>query len=116
MPNQDPIRQYSEANEKFNKAYSKVRQWGEIIADVGRYLNNFPYELTVSNVLGGATIKDLASSRLYTLNADSWPTPKQIAEAITELHHTAENVKSVWASLSIADKSLVNRPDTKEPK
>ena len=113
---EDPIRQYSEATESFNKAFSRVRGLGEIIADVGRYLNNYPYEITVANVVGGAPMRALASERLYTLNADNWPKAEQIAEVIVNLHSACRNVKSVWASLSQADKGLVNPPDTKEPR
>lgn len=109
----DPIRRYSDASKEFNEAYLRVRDLGGITADVGRYLNNKPYDLGVTNSDVGLPPEMAMAEKQYTLNADNWPSAKQIAEALVALYAKRKQVNDVWTSLSPTDKALVNPPDTK---
>jgi len=111
---EDPIRKYSDAMGEFNSAYSGVRKLGEITADVSRYLNNKPYKLMVSNVGVGFPAEIAMGGAEYTLNANNWPSAKEIAEALASLHEKRKRVKEIWTSLSPNDKQLVSPPDTHE--
>jgi len=46
----EKLQEYIDSVDELQKAYSKVREYGTTIGDVARYLNNFPYKMTVSNV------------------------------------------------------------------
>ncbi len=110
---EDPIRRYSDVTKEFNAAYSRVREYGSIIADVGRYLNNKPYDLGVSNTGVGLPPEMAMVEKECTLNASNWPSAEQIAEALASLYEKRKQVEVIWASLSSTDKALVNPPDTK---
>lgn len=104
---EDPIRKYSDATKEFNAICTIVRALGEITADVGRYLNNKPFRLKISNV--GVEFPPFEEE--YSLNANNWPSAKQIAEALVSLHEKAKLVENVYASLSPIDKTLVKSPE-----
>jgi len=106
---EDPIRKYSDATTGLYAAYTIVRALGEITADVSRYLNNKPFRLKISNADVGLT----PFEEQYALNADNWPSARQIAEAVVSLHEKAKLVENVYASLSPTDKTLVKAPDIK---
>jgi hypothetical protein len=110
MPNEDPIRKYSNATEEYNKAYNKVRELGTLIADIGRILNNKPLELMVSNVDVGFPPEVSMSRNVPTLDGKAWPTAKQIAESLSSLHEKRREVHHAWESLSPTDKNLVSPP------
>lgn len=110
---EDPIRKYSDATNAFNTAYTKVRKFGEIIADVGRYLNNKPYDLGISNSGVGLPPEMAMVEKQYTLNADDWPNAGKIAEVLVSLYEKRKNLQLVWDSLSATDKGLVKPPDIK---
>ena len=108
---EDPIRKYSSAVEEFNLAYSTVRKLGEIIADVGRYMNNRPHVFMVSNSSVGFPPEIGLSKSVFNLNADDWPSVNKIAEAMVSLYEKRQRVKEIYASLSATDKKLVQQPD-----
>jgi len=110
---EDPIRNYSDATKEFDSAYLRVRKLGEITADVGRYLNNRPFRMMVSNVDVGFPPEITFGEAECTLDAKVWPSAKQIAEALASLHQKAKRVEHAYASLSQTDKTLVNPPDIK---
>ena len=102
----DPIRKYSDANDELDKATTKVRILQNIIGDTGRSLNK-PYEFIVSNVDVGFPPEVTMSRGIHSLNADNWPTAKQIAEALADLHNKRKFAENIWHSLSDGDKKLV---------
>lgn len=110
---EDPIRKYSDATKELNIATSRVQALGAIIGDVGKALNNKPYELMVSNVGVKFPIEVAMARGIPSLNADNWTTAKQIAEALATLHEKRKRVNDIWSSLSPTDKELVSPPDTK---
>jgi hypothetical protein len=107
----DPIRKYSQAMEELGRATERVQGMQHLIKQIASALDR-PYELMVSNV-GVGFPPEVAMARVPTLNADNWPTAKQIAEALANLHEKRSQVDLTWASLSQADKNLVNPPPDK---
>jgi hypothetical protein len=110
---EDPIRKYSDATKEFSKIKSRVREYGLITADVSRYLSNKPYKLGISNVSANLPLEMTMAEKEYTLNANDWPSAKQIAEALASLYEKRKQLELIWSSLSQTDKALVNPPDTK---
>ena len=47
------------------------------------------------------------------LNADNWPSAKQIAEALSSLHQKRHGVDNLWHSLSDEDKEIVSPPPSR---
>ena len=109
----DPIREYSNAINEYDKTYSVIREYGTITADLGRFLNNKPYDIGVSNSGAGLPAEMAMVEKQFTLNANDWPTAKQIAEALANLYEKRKLVNNLWSSLSPTDKNLVNPPNTK---
>ena len=111
---EDPIRKYSEATREFNEAYSKLRDFGMLIADVARYLNNKPYDIGISSTGVGLPPEITMVETEYHLDAKHWPTAEQIAKAVANLWEKRKNLEHIWSSLSPTDRELVNPPDTKK--
>jgi ABC-type sugar transport system substrate-binding protein len=101
----EKLQEYIDSVDEFDKAYGKVRDYGTIIADVGRYLNNYPYKMVVTNVGFPVT-----GEREYSLNQDSWPSAQQIGEALADYLKKRDNVKVLYNSLSPAQKESVKPP------
>ena len=111
---EDPIRQYSEATKEFNEAYSKIREYGMLLADVAWCLNNKPYDLGISNAAIKLPYEITKTNKRTTLDVESWVSADQIAEALANLYDKREKVKMAWNSLSSTDRGLVSPPDTKD--
>jgi diacylglycerol kinase family enzyme len=110
---EDPIRKYSESNDELEKARTKVQKVQAIIVEVGQALN-YPYQFVISNVGVGFPAEVTHSSMAKSLNANEWPTAKQIAEVIADLHQRRQHLESAWHSLSDADKNIVKPLSTKQ--
>jgi len=67
----------------------------------------------VSNVSVGFPPEVAMVQGIPTLNANNWPSAKQIAEALSNLHQKRHQVENIWQSLSDADKDIVNPPPSK---
>ena len=104
----DPLREYSEAIDKLNKAHEKVQAIKGIIGEVHTGLN-LPYQFMVSNVRV-IFPQEVAMGQLPTLNANKWPSAEQVAEALTNLHVMRKQVDHIWNSLPAADKKIVYPP------
>lgn len=109
---EDPIRRYSEAIDELSKTTEKVRAIQDLIGEVHNALRQ-PYEFMVSNVDVGFPPEVAMVGDIPTLNADNWPTAKQIAEALSDLHKKRHQVEIIWHSLSNTDKNIVNPPPPK---
>lgn len=111
MAGEDPIRAYSASIEELNRAKAKVQQIQEIIASVLGALHK-PFEFMVSNVDVGFP-PEVAMTQVPTLNANDWPSAKQIAEAISNLHDKQRKAEHAYRSLSKADQQIVSPPPDK---
>jgi hypothetical protein len=108
---EDPIRNYSKANDELDKAIARVQKLQMIISDVGRELNRKPYDFAVSNIGVGFPAEVSLNPNAFSLNANEWPTAKVVAEALSDLHKKRDAVQNAWYALSDADKKLVKKPD-----
>jgi hypothetical protein len=103
----EKLQEYIDSVDELQKAYSEVRKHGELIADVGRYLNNYPYKMIVSNV----QVSFVATGeREFDLNAAKWPSAKQIAETLSDYIKKRDRVKNLYQSLSSAQREQVKPP------
>jgi len=106
---EDPIRKYSGAIAELEQAMARVQRVQSIIGEVHSALHK-PFEFMVSNVDVGFPPEVAMARGIPSLNADNWPSAKQIAEALATLHQKRKQVSSIWASLSENDKKIVNPP------
>ncbi len=108
---EDPIRKYLDAKNELDKALSTVEGLKSIIGEVAKALNK-PYSFMVSNVNVGFPAEVAMAGGIPTLNADEWPSAKQIAETLAALHKEHHQVRNLWFSLSETDrKNLAPPPD-----
>ena len=100
----EKLQGYIDSKEELQKAYFKLREYGTIIGDVQRYINNCPYKMTVSNVDVGFT---MTAEREYVLDGNKWPAAKQIAEALAD--YLAKRIKSkrLYDFLSAAQRQTI---------
>lgn len=103
----EKLQGYIDSVAELEQAYAKVREMGAIIDQVGKYLGNYPYKMTVSNVKVSFPV---TGDREYTLNADQWPSAIQIAESIADYMNKRLNVQRLYLSLSDAQKKTVKAP------
>jgi len=112
--NDDPIRKYSDAMNEFAQSYANVRKLGDIVTDVGKYMNQKPLKMMVTNVSVGFPVELAISKVEFTLDAQEWPTAAQIAQALVDLQAKGFQVMNMWESLSEADKNIVNPPNLRD--
>ena len=72
-----PVQEYSSSVEELRKARANVQTLRDIIATVGNNLLR-PYEFSISNVGIGLPAEVTLVPGVPTLNANDWPTAKQI--------------------------------------
>ncbi|MCJ7514928.1 MAG: hypothetical protein MUO89_03015 [Dehalococcoidia bacterium] len=100
----EKLQEYIDSVDELQKAYLEVRKQGELIADVGRYLNNFPYKMIVSNV----QVSFVATGeRAFDLNADKWPSAKQVAETLSDYIKKRDKARNLYQSLSTAQREQI---------
>lgn len=103
----DKLQEYINSIDELKKAYSKVQKYGAIIGEVAKYINRFPYKMTVSNVQVSFVISE---EREYTLNGDNWPSAKQLAEVLSDYIQKRNKTKTLYQSLSGAQRDSVKPP------
>jgi hypothetical protein len=111
--NEDPIRKYSDAVREFEQSYENVRKLGDIVAEVGKYMNQKPLKMMVTKVSVGFPVELAIDKIEFTLNAEEWPNATQIAQTLVDLQAKASLVRSIWGSLSETDRNIVKGPDLK---
>lgn len=103
----EKLQEYIDSVEQLKEAYKKVKKLKEMIDEPYRYLVTQPYKMTVSNVNVSFIV---TGDREYTLNGDNWPTAKQLAEVLSDYVSKREKVKTLYQSLSVAQKDMVKPP------
>ena len=107
---QDQIRVYLDAKASLDEARKKIYEMRDLIAEVGQKLLS-PYNFMVSNVSVGFP-PEVAMGGVPTLNADNWPSAKQIAETLASLHTAYHQVQNAWMAIPEPDrKNLVPPPE-----
>jgi hypothetical protein len=107
---EDKMRKYLDANKEFESAYSEVQKLGDTISGVGDILKKHPYKLSVSNANVQFPIEAMGEEE-YTLDAKTWPSAKEIGEALATLHTKRIQVERIWDSLPQADKDALKPPN-----
>jgi hypothetical protein len=113
MTTEDPIRKYSTAIDNLSQARTEVEQIRGFIAAISAFLLK-PYEFMVSNVSVGFPPEVSLVGGIPTLNADKWPSAKQIAEAVANLHQKYQQAENAYHALSPADRNIVAALPKKE--
>ncbi|MBA7595054.1 hypothetical protein ES703_02013 [subsurface metagenome] len=103
----EKLQEYIDSVEQLQQAYAQVRRLKEAIDEPYRYLVTQPYKMTVSNVNVQFVV---TGDREYTLNGDNWPTAKQIAEVLSDYISKRDKAKTLYQSLSGAQKGTVKPP------
>ena len=105
----DPIRVYSKSIEELEKSITKVQKMQSLISEVANSLLKSPYNLMVSNVNIGFPMEVSLNNNVPNLNGNEWPTSKQIAETLAELHDKRGKARNAWHALSESDKKITNQ-------
>jgi len=108
---EDPIRKYLDAKSELDATYSKVQKLQTIITDVASALNK-PYSFMVSNV-GVGFPPEVAMARVPSLNADDWPSAKQLAETLASLHNAYKQVENSWMAIPQVDRKNLTPPPSR---
>lgn len=107
---EDSVRKYLDAKAELDRAKQKVNDITKLIAEVGDALKRDPWSLMVSNVDVGFP-PEVAMGGSRSLNANNWPTARQIAELLSAMHKARHGAVSTWASLSKSDRENLTPPE-----
>ena len=107
---EEPIRVYSKANGELDQANNDLDKIRSLIQHVGQQLAVNPLSFSVSNA-GVDFPAEVIMSHNPSLNANDWPSAKQIGEVLSNLHTKRKAVEDVWRRLSIEDKKIVRPPE-----
>jgi hypothetical protein len=111
---EDPIRRYSEATQEFEQAFARISEIASIINQVRIQLDKEPHVFMISN-LGVNFPAEISQKRdIFTLDSYEWPSAEDLALAIITLSTIRQRLKEAWNALSDKDKTLVNKPDTRD--
>lgn len=105
---EENIVKLTKAVSEFEKAYREVKRLAKIVTNIGEWLSERPYKLSVSKV---EFIIEAYNEREYELNSSEWPSAKDIGEALATLHIKRKQVKSIFNSLSREEQQMVRLPD-----
>jgi hypothetical protein len=109
----DQERKYSDARREEEQALQKVLAIGSFISDVAHAINTKPYEMRVSGVNVELPPQVALPAGQPSLNAKDWPSAKQIAEALANLHTKRHEVSDLRRSLLPADQNIMTPPPSK---
>lgn len=105
----EKLQEYLNSVGELEKARSKVRKYGEQLTEVARALNNHPHKVTVSNA---QVMFPITEDREYVLNANDWPSAKQLAEVLSDYIQKRTKASKLYSSLTEAQKAqLKPHPD-----
>ena len=107
---EDSIRKYLDTKAELDRTKQRVKDMAKLIVDVGNVLNRDPWSLMVSNV-DVRFPPEVAMGGSRSLNANNWPTAKQIAELLSAMHKVRNDVVNAWASLSKSDRDNLTPPE-----
>jgi len=107
---EDPVRNYLDAKAELDKTKQKVSDITKLIAEVGEALKRDPWSLMISNVDVGFP-PEVAMGESRSLNANNWPTARQIAELLSAMHKARHGAVNAWASLSGPDRENLTPPE-----
>lgn len=106
----DSVRKYLDAKADLDRAKQEINDITKLIAEVGDALKRDPWSLMVSNVDVGFP-PEVAMGGSYILDANRWPTVRQLAELLSAMHNARHGAVSAWASLSKSDRENVTPPE-----
>ncbi|MFC2067934.1 hypothetical protein ACFLTP_02850 [Chloroflexota bacterium] len=105
----EKLKEYINAKDELQKAYGIVCDYGMLIGEVSKYLNQFPFKITISNV--GIPFPRVGR-REYTLSGNDWPTAKQLAEVLADYLNKRTRAKHLYDGLLDAQRqTLQPHPD-----
>ena len=107
---EDPIRKYLDAKKELDTALENVEKMQSLIASVANNLRK-PYSFMVSNVDVGFPPEVALVRGTPSLNANDWPSAKQIAETLASLHQKHRQVINLWIALPKADQKNLVPPE-----
>ena len=103
MMSVEKLQEYLESVNQLQIAYDKVREYGELIANTGRYMNNQPYKMTVSNCEVGFPF----IAHEFSLDAKNWPSAKQIAEALSDYITKRIDSRRLYDSIPLSHRNTL---------
>lgn len=107
---EDSVRKYLDAKTKLDEALSEVEKLASIIEPTGSTLRHDPWHLMVSNISVGFPPEVALVSSTSTLDANKWPSAKQIAETLATMHQAQHEVGNLWASVPAKDRANLTPP------
>lgn len=108
---EDPIRKYLDAKKELDEDLKKMEKLQSLIASVASALNE-PYSFMVSNVDVGFPAEVALIRGIPSLNANDWPSARDIAVALASLHQKRRNVINLWATIPKADQRNLIPPES----
>lgn len=106
---EDPVRKYLDGKTKLDTALSEVEKLASIIEPIGSALKRDPWHVNTANTNVFLPI-DIGHN-VPTLDGKTWPSAKQIAEALAAMHKARHEVVNLWASVSVKDRESLTPPD-----
>jgi len=108
------IRRYSDTTREFEQAFAEINGIASLVGEVYKHLIDKPHVFMISNINVGFPMELSLKRDVFTLDANKWPSAKDIAEAIVTLQDKRKRLKYEYNALSETDKKLVSAPDTRE--
>jgi hypothetical protein len=105
---EDPVRKYLDAKREFDSAYARIQNMLQTISEVHSGLHR-PFTFIVTN--GGVEFsREAIATKTASLNAETWPSGKDIAEALAGLQETYRMVEASWKSIPETDRRNITPP------
>ena len=104
---EDAVIKYREALKQRTEALREVQKLGDIVVEAGKGLRD-PLDFKVSN--SGVSFLAIGSTA-HALNASSWPSAKQVAEAVSMLQRHDAATTNAWQSIPKEERYGLTEPE-----
>ena len=104
----NPVREYLDALESFEKATEKVTRLIEQVTDAASKLRDWRHIIItgVSNFPGELVL----DARTPMIDARGWPSIEEISRAILEWHQLRHGLENMWQRVPQADRRHLQSP------
>ncbi len=105
---EDPVRKYLDAKRELDTVYAQIQRLQQVVGEVHSGLHR-PFTFVVTNA-GVNFPREAESAKLAALDANDWPSAREIAEVMAALYQTYKNVETYWKAIPEADRRNITPP------
>ena len=103
---EDPAREYMDRRIAFDDSTKRTQDLVDVIVNAGSHLSHEWHSMSVSNI--DVSLPEAVQGAI--IDADKWPTARELAQALEAWHKAYSDLKDAWAAVSDRDRGTLQPP------